>query len=176
MARRNTSSKADGGFTANISDNDCMKDDYWIDYSTEEKNQQFIHDLQTAKTQSPEAVLQFVNSAMSGWVVDMCDTYDDDLSKLQKNWNDICDRFRVPTQKILLVKYIVFNEDRKKTRHNNLMSVCDVLTAVGFIVKDVHHFMKCNGCSRLMLSENAQKQLWMTNNVFKVCRSCTSAK
>jgi hypothetical protein len=44
------------------------------------------------------------------------------------------------------------------------------------MVKDTEHFMVCGGCNKLMMSEKAQKILWNTNRIWKVCRDCSLNK
>lgn len=168
--------KAGKNFIANIPDDQCMAPDYWIDYTTSSKNDEFIENVKRAKEMGSNAVMEFAYQTMPGWIVDVCDEYDAALFNMSQNWSKFCERFGTPTQKIVLVSYISFNEDKEKTKHRNLTYLCDVLTACGFVVKDKQHFMMCKGCHKLMLSEHAQKTLWCTNNVWKVCRECTALK
>lgn len=157
-----------------IPDEFCMQPEYWVDYSTASKNEEFINNVKLAKEIGPSGILDFINQTIPGWIIDICDEYDSDLSKLSTNWSTLCNRFQIPTQKILLVKHLSFNEKEETNRHKNLNYLCDVLTSMGFVVKDVENFMCCKGCHKLMLSEKTQKTLWNTNKVFKVCRTCTT--
>lgn len=160
-------------YNVNISDDVCMKEDYWIDYSTAEKNEQFVNDVNTASESG--TLLDFIKETLPTWIINVCDEYDTDLSHMSKNWSTLCDRFNVPTQKILLVSYIAFGEDASKTKHKNLTHLCNVLTKNGYVVKDKQTFKICEKCNKLMLSDQAQKTLWNTDDkgIWKFCRSCS---
>lgn len=162
--------------TAKISDDDCMKSPGWLDYTTQERNEEFVNELRKAKEMGPDVLIECIKYKMPNWILDMCTEYDKDLSQLSKNWSSLCNRFHVPSQKILLVDLIAFNEEIDKSKHKNLMLVADLLTVSGFVVKDKTHFMMCKGCHKLMISEHAQKTLWATNNIWKVCRECTQTQ
>lgn len=174
LSLKNTPKVNKTHMTAIISDDDCMISPSWIDFSTQEKNVEFVNAIRQAKESGCDALISFINNNLSGWIIDMCDEYDNDLAQLSRNWSSICNRFQVPSQKIVLVDYISFNESAEKGKHKNLNLVCDLLTASGFVVKDKNNFMMCKGCHKLMLSESTQKNLWATNNVWKVCRQCTT--
>lgn len=157
-----------------INDDDCMKPDFWMDYSTQSKNDEFIHQSQIAKDQGHLAYLDFVNSRMIGWIIDVCDEYDSDLKQLSANWNMLCNNiFKVPAQKILLVDAVCKSKlPDDKDKQKNLKIVCDTLTGFGYTVKDKEFFMMCNGCHKLMLSELAQQNLWKIDHPRRHCRSC----
>lgn len=161
--------------SAKIDDTDCMKSEYWIDYSTDTLNQEFVTEAKHAKEMGVESFLSFVKSRMPNWIIDECDEYDSDLSQLSRNWNMLCNRFKVPTQKILLVEYLAFGEKEEVGKHKNLNLICDILTSLGFVVKDKQHFKICDNCHKLMLSDHVQKSLWTTNTIWKVCRQCTQS-
>jgi len=158
--------------TAIISDDDCMRPDFWVDYETQSKNEEFIANTKQAKELGPEHFLEYVKHALPEWIVGECDAYDEDLSQLSRNWSHLCNRFNVPTQKILLVSHISFMNEETKSRNKCLNLVCDILTSLGYVVKDKHHFSLCPKCNRLTLSVESKKMLWATNKVSECCRSC----
>lgn len=161
-----------------INDRDCMCSVGWIDYVTDSKNEEFISGLMSANELGPNELFEYVQEKMPGWIVAIADEYDPDLSKFSDNWSKLCSQMNRPTQKILIVESFFkgIRHPEKKFYYNNVTKVCDLLTRSGFVVKDMDTFSLCKGCSRVMISEDAQRRMFPnTDKVWKVCRECTAS-
>lgn len=90
-------------------------------------------------------IFEIIDKHNPEWIVSFCDNFSSDYSFLRENWFKICTATKNSPKKIVLVKNIESVSEQ---------ALAEVLTSVGFCVRDIHNFVQCKGCSDVILSKN----------------------
>ncbi len=100
------------------------------------------------KKETTEAgMLDFLLGFFPDWVIAHTQEYCHDYPHLQYNWHKICDQNKIVPKKIIIVDKVFFDLKTNVT-HNLLMSVCEHLTCLGYVIRRREEFIGCGVCGR----------------------------
>jgi hypothetical protein len=118
-----------------------------------------------------DTLREWVTENMPEWVVSENTKYTSDLRRISDNWGNICEKLMVPKRSILRVRNIgvTSEEDRNFTL---IMTVCEYLTRLGYVVKFYQDFTPCKKCSSIMIGRRIQETMWGVGNFSTVCNDC----
>ena len=119
------------------------------DFLDTEKRREILQKITEKKT--AQEVEQLLEEYYPGWLVFSLDKYSDDYPHLAKNWKVMCQSLRVPTQKIVLVADIKFDEE-----HSIINAVSEFMTKNGYCVRRAGEFIACPTCEAAIPCE----QIW----------------
>lgn len=95
-------------------------------------------------------VKPILDSLYPTWIVGNMKGYSKDYPLLQKNWETICDLSRVKPIEIIIVDFILYNQDNK---HTLLHVFSEILTKSGFCVRSKDEFAPCKKCGLAIPSD-----------------------
>ena len=90
-----------------------------------------------------DAIRTFIDTHLPGWLIASTDAYSIDYPHLDRNWKLICQSLGVQPQKIVVVDKINFDAE-----NTFLKTVCDVLTARGYVIRRKEEFTGCEICTK----------------------------
>ena len=131
---------------------------------------------------NPKELILGVNKMLPGWIYDVLDSYDKDLTPLTDAWNDLCKRSGSKPQKIVLVEKVVYHSDRDAAEYKILLTALDFLTKHGFCVREKNEFTSCvtGGCNSALLAKEVRNQLYKSERCKRpfvnMCLNCLSNK
>ena len=107
-------------------------------------------------------LLRFINAIYPGWVHDIGDSFETDLLPLTENWRQVCKRVNVKPQYIILVRKVVFENDKDAETYRTLILAQNRLTSLGYCVRGFKEFIMCltEGCHRVMICKETRNALY----------------
>jgi hypothetical protein len=113
-----------------------------------------------------EEFKNIIDKTFPSWIIDSCDNYSIDYPHLNSNWKKICQMQNVNSKKIVLVKYLIFNDPE----YSLLSSICEIMTRFGYCVRRISEFTKCVKC------ENAIPSIDIWTHLNTNCKNFTIPK
>lgn len=129
-----------------------------------------IEELKACKTQEESEGV--INTYYPGWIVKSISSYSSDYSHLENNWNYMCGKFNTTPKSIILVKEIIFDDE-----HSLIMTICEIMTRIGFCVRRVGEFTECPGCGKAIpcveiWANLKERKLPVPNKWSSKCQEC----
>jgi len=91
--------------------------------------------------ENSEQAEEVISTTFPNWITMSFSKYSQDYPHLQNNWEFLCGKIGVSTQKIIIVKDITFDDN-----HTLLMQFCEYMTKHGYCVRREGEFFPCSVC------------------------------
>ena len=129
-------------------------------FQDDKKTKSHIISMRTCR--SPTELLKIVNKAFPGWIYDVCDNFESDLTPLIENWNTICRRSNTKPMNILLVEKFAFHSDDDADKYSGLLCALNNLTKQGYCVREMAELTSCltKNCNNVMICKEIRNKLY----------------
>lgn len=113
---------------------------------------------------------KFIDTHLPGWLIASTDAYSSDYPHLDSNWRFFCQSLNVEPQKIVVVDRIDFDD-------LFLNTVCNLMTARGYVIRRKEEFTGCAVCRKAIPTREVwqllQNKGFRVPDVWKsVCSAC----
>ena len=117
-------------------------------YNDPENLEEILSKIKSAPTLGD--IKPILESLYPTWIIGSMKGYSKDYPLLQKNWETICDLSKVKPLEIIIVDFILYNQDKK---HTLLHVFAEILTKSGFCVRSKDEFSPCKKCNLAIPSD-----------------------
>lgn len=102
----------------------------------------------------PLEIHKLITRTFPTWLIHSTPKYSEDYPHLDKNWTFVCDKNGASKQQIVIVDYIIKDDD-----HLLINIFCERMTREGYIVRRKEEFVSCDKCSAAIPSEKVYRHM-----------------
>jgi hypothetical protein len=118
------------------------------EYTDPENIDEILNEITQSRTLGE--IKNITDRYLDGWIICMIDEYSSDYQHLTNNWNNICRQLGIEKKCIIIVK-LVSGDDN----HRLIRTVSEILTKLGFVVRDIYAVDMCVVCRKCIPSKKA---------------------
>jgi hypothetical protein len=104
--------------------------------------------------ESLEDVRKMTIDVFPTWIIGFVDNFSTDYPHIQRNWVNMCTKFGIKRQKIMIIDDMVFDKD-----HSFIIAVAECFTRAGFMVRRKIEYIPCRVCGNALPSQLSWKLL-----------------